>query len=583
MELSDLKNGDQDYRWFYKYPEMVLSGEIIACKKVKWMCMRHMRDLERNDIYFDVDEANSIVNFFSKHVPMPDGDHAGEKIKLDPVQIFLSCSLVGWKWSETVHDEDGEIKHYKGRRRFNHLFMLVARKFGKTSWIAGVKLYLMYKAGHNPRVYSLATKLDQARIAWNTAKNMIELSPTLRKIFKPRAHDILMPKKNGEFRALASDSKSLDGLNPIAAILDECHAVRDRNLYGVIGSAFGAQPEYLFSVITTAGFILDGLCTDLYKNGTRVLDPDDIVDQDSYFYAIYETDDGDDWSDSQSWYKSNPALHFGRPSMSYLKGQYQEATLSLEEKANFLTKHCNRFVNGTDKWLNIEDVKKGLTTINLDDFKHRECSIGLDRGMTNDITSASVVFSDDDGGATRIGFNLQCQGAINNAGDLLAGIYRKAIDLGELKVVPGESVRNHDVVRFVSEICELFPNNSGVYYDPYHMKDVALDLEDAGYVCVAVSQGMGNMSEPSKTVEGIIKDGLFRYSPSVLFEYACSCALIKVSTFSNQMVYRDPSQWKVDKIDPIISTIIGFSGLTLIKVGGSSIYEQRGLLNIWDD
>lgn len=575
---EDIKPGDQDWRWFYKYPEMVLSGEIVACQKVKWMCERHMRDLERDDIYFDEAEAVSIVNFFSKHVPITDGDKVGQPMDLDPVQIFISVSLVAWRWSEDVYDDDGEIIYEKGLRRFRKLFMLVARKFGKTSWIAGVQLYLMYKAGHAPRVYSFATKLDQAKLAWDTAKRMVSLSPTLRRIFSPRAHDILMPKKQGMFKAMASDSKSLDGLNPIGAILDECHAVKDSNLYGVVGSAFGAQKEYLFAVTTTAGFILDGLCTDLYKVGTRVLDPDDPTTQDDYFYAIYEIDEDDDWTDSKNWYKSNPSLHFGRPSMSYLKGQFAEALMRPDEKANFLTKHCNKFVSGYDKWLNIDAVKKGARDIDIFDYVDRNCTISVDRGVTNDITAVSATFADTDGGITRFGWNLQCQGAIDSAGDLLQNIYRKAIENHELTVIPGNAVKNSDVVQLVSEVAKLLPKNEGIYYDPWHMRDVALELEKLGFNPIAVSQGTGNMSEPSQAVENAITGEIFRYKHSVLFEYACMCAMIDVTKYNNQRVFRDPKQWKVDKIDPLISTIIGVSGLTLVKQETKNIYETRGLL-----
>jgi DNA-binding XRE family transcriptional regulator len=46
---------------------------------------------------------------------------------------------------------------------------------------------------------------------------------------------------------------------------------------------------------------------------------------------------------------------------------------------------------------------------------------------------------------------------------------------------------------------------------------------------------------------------------------------------NNMKVYREND--KIDKIDPLIATIIGLSGATLIKAE-RNVYEERGLLTI---
>jgi phage terminase large subunit-like protein len=93
---------------------------------------------------------------------------------------------------------------------------------------------------------------------------------------------------------------------------------------------------------------------------------------------------------------------------------------------------------------------------------------------------------------------------------------------------------------------------------------------------VAVSNGTGNMSEPAKSLEGLIKEGLFRYD-SVLFEYACECAMMSMTRKNNMEVWREND--KVDKIDPLIATIITLSGATLIRAE-QNIYDERGLLSV---
>lgn len=584
-EYPSLVPMQQDWRWCHKYAHDILTGKIPSCQKMKWVAMRHFNDLQRDDIYFDEESAASIVAWF-KFCPIIKGLKAGKPTVLDPSQIFIACSVIAWRWSEDVFEVDDEtgiemqVRH-ADKRRYNQMYAQVSRKYGKTTFTAGLKLYLMYKFNYGPRVFSLATKRDQAKEVWSVAKKMINLSPRLSQIFQPRANDILLPSKEGEFKPLASDSNSLDGLDPMAACLDECHAIKDRNLYGVLISAFGANEggEYLFSVITTAGFILDGLCTDLYKNGTRVLDPDDPTEQDNYFYVIFEIDKDDDWADEKAWFKSNPALVYGRPSIQYLRDRFNEACLSIEEKANFITKHCNLFVSGSDKWLDMDIVnacEKPLGKNYLDPvYQNHEVYIGIDRARVNDITSAAILFPMNDGGIDLFFHNMLPKVTADSVTDYLKSKYHRAVEMGDLDLVESPTVRDSDVKETIRKLNQTLKPKA-IYYDPWHMREIAQDLEDEGIPMVAVSQGTGNMSEPAKKLEGLLAEGLVRVD-SILFRYACECAMMRMSMENNMKIYRLND--KTEKIDPLIATIIALSGATLIKLD-KNIYEERGMLSV---
>lgn len=575
----ELKPRDQDWRWCHKYAHDIIKGVVPSCKTMKQAAERHFRDMENPEFYFDEDAAHSIISWF-RFVPITDGPNAGKPTVLLPWQIFVLVSLIAWRWSENRFEEVfGETMQtrIRGTRRFNQCFVLVSRKGGKTTIAGGLMLYLMYKSGHRPRAFSLATKRDQAKEVWSTACEMIRLSPRLKQFFQTRANDILMPSKSGEFKPLASDSKSLDGLNPITASLDECHAIKDRNLYGVIISAFGAQAEYLMITITTAGFILDGLCTDIYKNGCRVLDPDDPITQDNYFYAMFTIDKGDDWTDENTWFKSNPGMIYGLPSMKYLRDRYAEASMSAEEKANFLTKHCNIFVSGSDKWLDMTEVRACPAPLGTDYmdpiYLERPVYIGIDRARIHDITSFCIMFAMPDGGVDCFYINVLPQATVDSVSDYLRSKYVKAIETNDLETVHTPTVRNTDIEKIITRLNqELRPES--FHYDPWHMREICENMEEQGIPMVAVSNGTGNMSEPAKALEGLIKEGLFRYK-STLFEYACECAMMSMTRKNNMEVWREND--KVDKIDPLIATIITLSGATLFKPD-KNIYEERGML-----
>jgi len=580
----DISSKAQDWRWFHKYPAGVLTGKIPACKTIIQAAYRHFMDTERDDIYLCEDARKSILAWF-KFTPIPDGPQAGKPLTLNPPLIWMSISLIAWRWSDDEYEEiEGEYVQlkYKGTRRYKEAFCLVGRKFSKTTWAAAMGLYCIKKGHHKSRGYTFATTLDQAREVWGAAASMIDLSPRLQTDFHHNKITsnrpiITMPAKDGSFIAKAGNSDKQDGLNPIFACLDECHAITDFNSYGVVTSAFGAQVEYLFMIITTAGTVLDGLCTTLHANGLRALDPnDEDYTVDTTFYAIFQIDKDDDWDDERAWLKANPSSLYGRPSLQYLREEFAKAVNSFEQKANFLTKHCNKFVSGADKWLDLDKVKLcTVDDLNFDDYKHKKCYIGFDRSLGGDVTSLYVLFPDDDGGITIFGFNIQTQQAVKESGNYLQKIYQKAEESGHIRLISdGSRIRNEHVKQLIRDVYKQLPQCEHIAYDPYKMKEVAMDLEEEGLPMLSVSQGPTNLSEPAKKFEELVENQTLRYNGDTMFNFACECAVMDVTKFNNVAVYK--TDYKAEKIDPLIAVIIALSSATLFSTN-SSVYNHKGL------
>jgi phage terminase large subunit-like protein len=248
--------------------------------------------------------------------------------------------------------------------------------------------------------------------------------------------------------------------------------------------------------------------------------------------------------------------------------------MSVEEKVNFLTKHCNIFVNSADKWLDIMEVKANrVPGLDIEQFRGRKAWVGIDRAMVHDLTAFSVLIPDDVGGVDVFLIHLLPEKTVKAAGDYLKSVYVKAIESGDLRLVMSPTVRDDDIKKVMTEISLMF-DVEAFCYDPYHMADIASDMENAGFTMLSVSQGTGNMSLPAKKLEGLIKEKQLRYD-SGLFEFAASCALVTMTRQNNLMVYRENS--KTDKIDGLIATIIALSAATLGEVK-KNIYNERGLL-----
>ena len=95
------------------------------------------------------------------------GEWAGSPFTLEPWQVFIVGSLLGWKRAN-------------GTRRFRTGYLEVPRKNGKSTLLAGLGLYgLVMDREAGAEVYCAATMRDQAKIVWGEAARMRDRSPSL--------------------------------------------------------------------------------------------------------------------------------------------------------------------------------------------------------------------------------------------------------------------------------------------------------------------------------------------------------------------------------------------------------------------
>lgn len=163
-----------------KYARDVINGKIITNKWIKLACQRHFGDkeLSKNKDYpyqFDADKAEKLAKFIQL-LPHTKGKWAakGEKIKLEPWQLFACCLPFGW------------VKKSDGLRRYRKILIFVCRKNGKSAIAAGLTNYMFCADGEfGAEVYSGATTekqawevLDQSKL-WSNAphssKNIMAL------------------------------------------------------------------------------------------------------------------------------------------------------------------------------------------------------------------------------------------------------------------------------------------------------------------------------------------------------------------------------------------------------------------------
>jgi len=260
--------------------------------------------------------------------------HAGEDLIFRPWQRELTKQLFAVK-------ADGTFRHRVG-------LIGLPRKNGKSAWLSAVALESLVLGAQGGEIYSCAAEKEQAKIVFNTAKEMVRLHPELSEMLTVYKDTIHNPKTGSVYRALSSDAFSKEGLNPTLVCFDELHAQPNRELFDVMSLAMGARIEPMLVAITTAGVKTDNsgkdsICFSLYEYGKRIALGE--VDDPSFFFAWWEANNEGDYRDQNAWKEANPG--FGD---IVAADDFASAILRTPE-AEFKTKRLNIWSSTSDTWL----------------------------------------------------------------------------------------------------------------------------------------------------------------------------------------------------------------------------------------
>ena len=142
------------------------------CHWIRQAASRYLKDRRRaaergGPFKFSLVHANDVCDFIEK-LPHVEGKWDTPVIVLHPAHVFFVVNLFGFR----QHD---------GTRRFTSALLATARKNAKSTISAAILLYcLCCEDEPGPQVISAATTGSQARIVFNIAKRMVEMTPDLR-------------------------------------------------------------------------------------------------------------------------------------------------------------------------------------------------------------------------------------------------------------------------------------------------------------------------------------------------------------------------------------------------------------------
>jgi len=356
-------------------------------------------------------------------------------------------------------------------------------------------------------------------------------------------------------------------------LFDEVHTQPNRELWDVLTTATGARRQPLTLAITTAGHDKQSICYELYDYARKV--KEGIIDDASFLPVLYETEDGDDIHNEQTWRKVNPGLGTSLK-LEYIQQQSEKAKQLITYENTFRRLHLNQWTSSEEKWVSDEDFMSGCTDFNPEDFHGMEAWGGLDLAATEDITAFVLIIPDGDGFKVILKAWVTEAAVIRRRGRTGAD-YDAFVRKGLLTVTDGNSTDYRILRRDILEMCEEY-NVKGIAFDRWNSSTLIPDLVDDGLECYPFGQGFASMSAPVKNLEILIRSGNLDHGGNELLRWMCSNIQIKKDPAENLKFDKAKSS---DKIDGMVALAMAMGQYMIDRADEKdedTIYGERDIL-----
>lgn len=524
--------------YILEYYDKIKSGEIVTSRRVENVYKKlatEIRKPKKDSLYyFDEATGERPILFIERFCKQSQGV-IGAPLELELFQKAFIQALFGFLEKET------------GYRRFRETMFLVGRKNGKSTLLSGIALYMLIADYEGAaEIYSVATKKDQAKKVLTEAVNMIKQSPELRAVIKKRRNDVYFPATSSIFEALASDSNTLDGLNSHAVIIDELHAIRDRNLYEVMRQSTSSRRQPLLVMITTAGTVRECIFDDMYELACDIADG--VKTDETFLPILYELDKREEWTNPQMWVKANPGLGTIKQYKT-LAGFVDRAKNNPKDLPGVLCKDFNIRENEAAAWLTFAEIEN-KATFTMDDIYDTYAVGGCDLSATTDLTCATLLIRKP--GIETI-YVLQHYFLPRKKIEMLdeknskEAPYKTWEKRGLLTVCEGNRVNFSAVTEWFCQMRDEYKIDAwkvgydralaGYWVD--EMKNNSFDMEP-------VAQGPFTWSQPMREMGAALADKIVNYNNNPILAWCLSNTGIKASGINNIQPVKIKEKRRID-------------------------------------
>ena len=553
----------------YQYAYNVLTGSRPAGRGEVSAVERFIYDLnKRPDLFFDEDEANFTI-LVANCLRHPKGEISGQPYRLLGFNIFLLSQMFGWYYSDEARET------LRGLRRFTKTITFMARGNAKTCLAAVASIVNMITNENGmPTAICAASVTKQARLAFDDISTMIRTAaPSIRKRFNILRNEIRCPN-GGKIIIASSEASTLDGIRGSGLQLcDEIHAHPNSSVVDVLSTGMQSSKNPQMLMISTAGTDTQGFGREMFDYALNIAM--NITTADRILSVVYAADpeDYDNWDNEEVWHKANPSIN-AAVSIEGLRSAYTEATRNLSARANFLTKHLDIWCDfDEDSFVDYSDlIQCKDKTLDIENYKGKDCYLGLDIAGVSDLSSLVYIFPSDSGGIDVFQKSYLPEVALKSLTSANYSRYYEAHKKGELIFTPSEVtdieyikldiINAHDDFNILGCSIDAAAGGTMLSYDL---------LDNHNISAPSVKQGFG-LSEPAVLFQNLVKSHNLKYN-SDLLEWCVVNTLVQEGNSGDIRIIRNKADLS-KKIDICVATIIGLSQ-AILKEKTTSIYETQ--------
>ena len=389
------------HSWLIEYYKRCRAGEIIIGRELKTTLESLIQDVFcRSDVYrFDLTEAHKRIKFIETEIKHFESPFAGKPFILAINQKAIAEAIFGFYVYDPETSDGG-----RWARRFQEIFLLVARKNGKTPFVAALVLAEWFCGDAGQKVMCASNDYDQAGLIFDCINAFREESRAVLKVTHKNIKGIFFGnpkqrKKTGKFSAqnkgaikkMSAKSGAKEGRNLKLVIVDEVHEMKDSSTVLPLQTSVSTQDEPLYFEITTEGIVRDGYLDDRLSKARKALKGESDTDASRWLIWLYTQDsEAEIWNAPSSWTKSNPLLGIAKK-RSYLQAKVETARHSGTDRAFILAKDFNIKQLSSNAWLEEKYIVCDAT-FDLADFTGCWCICGVDLAETNDLCACTFLF-----------------------------------------------------------------------------------------------------------------------------------------------------------------------------------------------
>lgn len=539
-----------------EYASKVVSGKVVAGELHILACKRHLNDLKRQrtknfPYYYDPNKASEIIEY-AETLTIAEGSEPRPVKLLDSQAFDLGCTF-GW------------YKVSNNKRRFRRRYKSMARQNGKTFENGIMGTYIAGFGGYNyGKLFTVATKKRQARLAWEEMSKFITVDPDLGEYFDVKDYKSVIEALDTycTIEALSREGGLEDGFRAIYASVDEIHQHKDNKVYKALYNGTRALDETLVSMITTRGDNLNSFCKEMDDYAIKILRGQATAED--FFIDIYSLDPDDDIWNPDNWVKANPFLCKNGPSESILTDAQTAKDMGGSDLRDFLTKSLNMWVQNTDdQFIQADKWSSCGSKRTLEDMRGRSCWVGLDLSSGGDLTTYALEFPEEyttETGEIKEKYyfyshSFMPRGRLQEHIETDLAPYDLWEQMELITVTGGSGDFKNDykfIIKDLQRIKEEYDLTFlGIGIDPHNADGILSDLEAFGCPVVVIVQSCKSLNDATVDIQLLVKSQDLDYNENnELLTWSFLNAKIVRNSFDEIKVDKKPGQ-RFKRIDPV--------------------------------